>query len=297
MEIVTLLMPDFALIAIGFLAARIGRWGPTFWEPLEKLTYYILFPTLLFYSNAKARIDLATTVPLIGALIATIAGAVMLALAGRTLLRPRTDVFASCFQCAFRCNAYIALSIAGRLHGDTGLALMAIVIGIGVPLTNLIAIWGLAQGQSIGILRATITNPLIIACAAGIAYGATGAPIAEPVAIVCNRFGGAALVLGLLSVGAALRFESPRAHGSYAPFVLGVKPVGVPAIAWLLLPAFGLTGAGAMAVLLFAATPCPSNAYVLAVRLGGNGRVVALVVSASIVLSALTLPFWIARLE
>lgn len=297
MEIALLLAPDFALIALGALAVRIAKWETSFWEPLEKLTYFVLFPALLFYSNAKSTLDAATAVPLLAGLGLTIVGAIALALIGRWLLRPRVDVFAATFQCAFRFNAYIALSLVGRLYGDAGLAFMALAIGVGIPVTNLISIWGLAQGGSIGIVRAFIGNPLVISSAAGIVWGAAGWPIPEAAAIVCNRCGGAALVLGLLTVGAALRFDSAREFGTYPIYILVVKLVGTPAIAWLLIPPLGLTGAAAAALLLFTASPCPSNAYVLAARLGGNGRVVALVVSASILLSVLSLPPWIATLR
>jgi malonate transporter len=67
----------------------------------------------------------------------------------------------------------------------------------------------------------------------------------------------------------------------------------LPAIAygmgrWLELPALQL-----QIVVAFAALPTASSAYVLAARLGGNGPLVAFLVSAGTLLSIVTLPLWL----
>src|SRR5690606_691094 len=41
-----LLLPDIALIAIGFALSRKVDWGEDLWPGIEKLTYYVLFPAL-----------------------------------------------------------------------------------------------------------------------------------------------------------------------------------------------------------------------------------------------------------
>jgi predicted permease len=43
-----LLLPDFALIALGVALLRCGWLAPDFWSGLEKLVYFVLFPALLF---------------------------------------------------------------------------------------------------------------------------------------------------------------------------------------------------------------------------------------------------------
>jgi hypothetical protein len=44
----------------------------------------------------------------------------------------------------------------------------------------------------------------------------------------------------------------------------------------------------------FCALPTASSAYVLAARMGGNGPFVAFLISASTVISVITLPVWLA---
>lgn len=47
MNVLTLLLPDFLLILLGYVLIRITDWGNNFWAGLEKLVYFVLFPALL----------------------------------------------------------------------------------------------------------------------------------------------------------------------------------------------------------------------------------------------------------
>lgn len=69
------ILPNFLLIAIGFVLSRRFDYGRDFWEGLEKLVYYVLFPALLFRSLAIVPIDLTKTGVLVAAALAfTVAG-------------------------------------------------------------------------------------------------------------------------------------------------------------------------------------------------------------------------------
>ena len=56
---------------------------------------------------------------------------------------------------------------------------------------------------------------------------------------------------------------------------------------------FGLTGLYRDVVLVFAALPTASSAYILAVRMGGDGASTAWLISVSTLLAMITLPFWL----
>ena len=47
-------------------------------------------------------------------------------------------------------------------------------------------------------------------------------------------------------------------------------------------------------VVLFDALPTASSAYILAQRMGGNGAVIAVLISLGTVVSAITVPLWLA---
>ncbi len=289
-----LILPDFALIAAGFVLARAMRLEPAFWAGLEKLTYFVLFPALLFYSNARRPLDAGTALPFLATILTVVAAGMVLGLAGRALFRPSPAVFGAGFQCCFRYNSYMGLALAGRLGGDAGLALMALAIGIAVPIVNVAAVWGLARGGSRAMVREIATNPLVLACVIGIAWGGLRLPLPDLAAVTLSRLGAAALVTGLLCVGAALTPRVPRETVGYVGYVLAVKLLALPVVAWFAARAAGLSGDALRVAMVFAALPTAPAAYILTVRLGGDARTAAALVALSVIVGLVTLPAWLA---
>ena len=292
MSIVTILLPDFAMILLGVLLLRLTKWGETFWAGLEKLVYFVLFPTLLFYSTARTPLDFASAGIMLQVAIATLLLAVGMGWLAKPLFRPGPMLFESGVQTAFRFNSYIALAIAYRLGGDRGTSLMALIMGFAIPLCNVAAVHALVHRGS-GLFKELSRNPLLIATAGGLLFNAAGLQLPEVVAITLSRIGNASIALGLLLVGAGLRATGlHQAKGMAAWFIL-VKLLAYPALALLIGRWAGLSGLQLQIAVMFAALPTASSAYVLAARMGGNGPYVAFIVSATTVLSALTLPLWL----
>jgi predicted permease len=291
---VLLIVPDFLLILAGFALRRLTPIGAAPWAGIEKLTYFVLFPALLFYANARARIDISAAGPMLGVVGVGLGTGILLGLAGKALFRPPAAVFGAGFQCAFRFNSYIGLALAGRVLGDDGIGLMAVVIGVAVPVVNIASVWALAHGRGRGTVREIATNPLILACVAGVAWGAAGLPLPELAKVTFSRMGAAAIVLGLLAVGAALNPALERAHAGFLGWILAVKLAAVPAAVWAMRTLPGLTPEAFTVALVFAALPTAPAAYILAIRLGGDGRTAATLVSYGVALSLVTLPLWLA---
>ena len=56
-QIFSALIPVFALILIGFFFKKIRFPSHEFWPMADKLTYFILMPTLLIFELSKAKIN------------------------------------------------------------------------------------------------------------------------------------------------------------------------------------------------------------------------------------------------
>ena len=292
MSTATLLFPDFALILLGFLLMRYADWGTQFWSGLEKLVYYFLFPALLFSTTSRTAFDFGNTGKMLqAALIATVC-AIAFGWLAKPLFRSGPMLFESGVQTAFRFNSYMALAIASRLSGEQGTSLMALIIGFAVPLCNMAAVHALVH-KSGGLLRELAKNPLLIATAAGMTFNLLGLHLPEIVGATLSRMANASLALGLIAVGAGLRLSGLHEAKGIAAYFLAVKLLALPAIglalgSWLALPRLHL-----QVLVAFCALPTASSAYVLAARMGGNGPFVAFLISASTVLSVLTLPVWL----
>jgi malonate transporter and related proteins len=293
MSLALLLIPDFALILFGFVLNRITDWGRGFWGGLEKLIYFVLFPALIFNSIARNKIDFVLMAPAIKTAIAAAVIGMLLAYAVRWILKPDEKSFASGFQTAFRFNSYIGLAIAGRLHGEAGIAAFGIVIAAAVPLCNIAAVWALARHADATLWKEIVQNPLIIATVAGVLYSLSGLPMPEVAQMLISRMGAASLACGLLAVGAALQFNNMGKNFGLISYFTAVKLIAMPLVAIFLARAFGVTGVYFDMVVLFGALPTATSAYVLATRMGGDGQLVAQGVTVSTLAGMLAIPLWL----
>jgi hypothetical protein len=287
------LLPDFLLILLGWLICRHTALDRPLWEGVERLVYYLLFPVLLFNSILRTPLQPAQTAGLALAGVGTVALGIVLALAiGRW---PRVDsrLHASGAQVAYRFNSYVALALSERLFGAQGLAWMALLIALSVPLCNVAAVWPLARHGGHSYLREIVRNPLIVSTAAGLAANGLGLVLPDAVSTTLQRIGLAALPLGLMAVGAGLTFGALKASPALAAALLAIRHAVLPAAALAIVAVLVLSPAQASVVVLFAALPTASSAYVLATRMGGDGVFVAGLVTVSTLLGMVSVPLWL----
>jgi len=284
-----LLFPDFAIIALGYLLRRFWM-APAAWVTIEKLVYFVLFPCLLFFSVVSSYFDLNT----VGAFAlggpAVIFTAFVLGWLGLLFSNMGRVDFASGLQTAYRFNSYIGLALASRLGGQSAVANIAILLALGVPLCNVLAVGTMSKGGRLSAFVDILKNPLIIGTCLGIAAKLMGVQVPEPVMLTLERLAQAAVSLGLLAVGAGLVFSGLKGNWPVSVWWLFVKLLVSPLVAVLYAHFTGLGQEQTMVLLVFSAIPSASSAYILAARMGGNAPLVACLISMSTVGAAITLP-------
>jgi predicted permease len=292
-----LLVPDFLLIALGFVICRYTVLNRPVWEAAERLVYYLLFPVLLFNSISRSPLQGAHLLGLGGvAILATLVG-IALVFALRRWPGVDPHLHASGGQVAFRFNSFIALALAERLGGRDGLAWMALLLALCVPIVNVAAVWLLARRGGQSYVRELARNPLIVSTVAGLVANLCGLHLPDVVTTTMQRIGVAALPLGLMAVGAGLQFGRLKSGPRLAAAILCIRHVVLPAVAIGLALAVALPPAQRYIAVLFAAMPTASTTYVLAVRMGGDGPYVAGLVTLSTLLGMVSVPVWIAVLS
>ncbi|KAF1067299.1 AEC family transporter [Variovorax sp.] len=293
-----LLFPDFSLIAIGWLLCRYTALDRKVWDQVESLVYYFLFPTLLFHSIVRSPLDFGATSSLLMAGVGVSLCGVALAYAlpwvpGIGSHLDRRDHAAS-VQVAFRFNSFICLAMAERLAGPEGLLLIAVLIGVCVPMMNIAAVWPMTRHAQTGFARQLVRNPLIVATVAGLLANVLGFTVPGWLTPTLSRIGAASLALGLLAAGAGMRFAGLGRGKVLAASVLSIRHFVLPLVALGLARWLRLDAAQASVLMAFSAVPTASSAYVLAQRMGYNGAFVAGLVTMSTVLGVVSLPFALA---
>ncbi|MBD3893320.1 AEC family transporter [Hydrogenophaga sp.] len=295
MNVVHLLLPDFALILCGYLVCRFTPLNRSVWQPVENLVYYFLFPVLLFHSIVKSPLELEQTASLLLAGVGLGLGGIALAYSlpywpwlGKHI-DPR--LHAASAQVGFRFNSFIALALASQLAGAPGLLMVAMLIGVCVPLFNVAAVWPMARHAKKSVRRELLRNPLIIGTVCGLSANLLGFSLPAWIEPTFSRIGQAALALGLLAAGAGLQFGSLATAKLLGVGVLTVKHLALPLLALGLALLLQLDATQTTVLLMFSALPTASSCYVLAARMGYDAAHVAGLVTLSTLLGMVSLPF------
>ena len=297
------LLPVFLLIVLGFILRRSLMRLDTQWHGLERLTYYVLFPTLLIQTLVNADLSSVPVAGVGGALMLSALVMSVLCLALRPLFtRLSIDgpAFTSIFQGATRWQTYVALAVSSNLFGQTGLALASVAMVAIIPLVNVLSVWVLAQyaspeKKSVRVIVMTVVqNPLIWACAIGIAVNVAHVPLPKIWHDVADALGRSSLGIGLLVTGAGLQLQGLFRPSLAASIAVFLKLVLMPVLAVALALWFGISGSSIVIVAVCAAVPTSSSAYVMARQMGGDAPLLAQIITLQTILAAVTMPIVIA---
>jgi hypothetical protein len=298
------LVPVFLLIVLGYGLRQKLMTDEAGWVALEQLVYYVLFPALFIDTLARAPLGAVPVAAVGGALLLSVLAMAALCLALRPWLAKRIGLdgpaFTSVFQGATRWQTFVALSVAGNLYGEIGIALASVAMVAMIPLLNVLSVSVLANYAAprrlpwSRILLTISSNPMIWGCVIGLAINLSGIALPGPVHDFADALGRSSLAIGLLVVGAGLHLESLRRPKPAALLAVALKLALMPLMAIALGHGFGLSGSNLAVVACCAAVPCASNSYVLARQMGGDAPLLAQILTYQTALAVLTMPLFIA---
>ena len=216
MNIISTIIPIFAVIILGWFARWKGFMPPDFLAPANRLVYYLAIPAMIFHSISKASLktqfdSTVLTVTLL-AVIAVFAFAWGVGLT-RRVERKQLGTF---MQCSFHGNlGYVGLAVAYYYLGSEGLVRASIIAGFIMILQNFLAVIALqlhAENMELKkniweVVLRILGNPVIVSALAGILYSVAGLPLPLILDRSLAILSGLALPMALLIIGASLSFE------------------------------------------------------------------------------------------
>ena len=297
--ILSALTPIFAIILLGFLISRTPISSQAVWSELERLTYYIFLPALLLLRLSASNFDLQDIGNISEAIGLALFLITVLVLVLRKLVSSDSASLSSIYQGSIRFNTYIGLACIDVLYGDRGLTTAALCLAIYIPLVNVLCVVSLTGGGEGGtkrisrIINSVATNPLVLACVTGIAISYTGFNIPSLAESVIEILSQPALPIGLLAVGAGIRFVS-LGEQSWQLLVAAINKLAVfPGLVLAACLLFETPNSIAVILLLLTALPAPPSAYILARQLGGNESLMANIITIQTVAAFFVIPVWI----
>jgi predicted permease len=303
--VINTLAPIIVLISLGYGLRKGGFTTTDQFRHMNRFVYWVALPVLLFYKTAQAQIDIGAAFNVFLVMFAGMAASMVVAypLAGLMKMKGRErGVFV---QGAYRGNlAYIGLPLIlfALESSGAGAAMEAVAVIAIVPLIiiyNVVAVVVLvgasradaAKGSPrLGELCLKVaSNPLILACAAGLAVSFSGLSLPLVVARSSQLLGGVALPMALLGIGAAMRLETLHRSAFTATLASLIKTVGGPAVTLWVATMLGLDRMPTIVALLYMACPTAVASYVMADQLGGDAELAASIVVASTLISIVPL--------
>jgi predicted permease len=299
------LFPVFLMIALGYIIKNRALISDSFWVSAEKMTFYIFFPALLLINTAQANFDDTPVTPVI---LASASG--VLIISGLVFwMRPRLGVdgpaFTSVFQGTIRPNVYLGVAAAVALYDSAGLTLISVCVAVMVPLVNILSIIVLVRYASISAqipgwsqtMRLFASNPLILACGAGIILNVTGIGRPPLISPFLEILGYGALPIGLLAVGSGLDFTAMAQAGKTVALTTAIKIIALPVVTFVTCHLFGVSGLSLTIAVLYAALPISATSYVLARQMGGDTALLAGTITATTVAAMFTMPLTVLLLS
>ncbi len=294
--------PIFLIIATGYVLFRARVVTESVWSAIEHICFYLLFPFLIIRTLSRADLGSVPVMDFMTVIVVAILGMSALLILIQALVWRRHPEsgpsFSSIFQGATRFHGFVAIAVIGPLYGDAGVTLAALALAIMVPLLNVISVIVLSvYGRSkekpdlAGVLKKVLTNPLIIACGAGLFFNWIGIP--DVLFDTIDIIGAGGLGLGLLAVGAGMKMDKAAQHKLLLTIGVLTRLIGMPAIvigmSWLL----GLDGLPRTVAIIAGAVPTAASAYVMARKMGGDAELMSSIVTFQVIVAFFTLPLFI----
>lgn len=278
--VLAVVAPVFAVIAAGYLAARLGLVPAAVEKITSRAVFGVAIPTLLFRTMINVSAPEASPWGLWGAYFGGVAVAWTVAFAGarRGLGKGYTDAAMGALGAGYSNTVLIGIPLVFSFFGEAQSAVpLFIILSVNLPVMLILGTLSIelnaperAMGAA-GLLRQVVKglafSPVVIGLVSGLAFRQTGFGIAAPLQWVIDLIALVAAPAALFTMGVALnRFGFGGQLGMCAlvlPAKLVLHPLAVAALAtWV----FDLPAVWTGVAVLFAAAPTGINVFLLASR-------------------------------
>jgi len=302
MNIITTIIPIFAVIILGWFARRKGFIPDEFLEPANRLVFYLAIPAMIFREISRASLKTQFDIKVLFITLFSVICVFAISWGAGLVHRTRRGQLGTYIQTACHGNlGYIGLAVAYYYLGTEGLVRASIIAGFVMILQNLLSVIALqfnsdrisATGNKLTMVWKILGNPVIVSAMAGIIFSLAEIPIPLVIDRSLNILSELALPLALLIIGASLTFELMRLRISSLLSSSTIKLILLPGLGLGLYRLFGLPSHDYLPGLILLASPTATISYVMAKEMKGDTDFAVAAISISTLLSAVTFTVWL----
>ncbi|AFC72277.1 permease [Rickettsia rhipicephali] len=300
-EIFCSTLPIFLITLLGSIIKNKWLTSEEFWRGIEKLSYFVLFPAMLFNYVSTADLSVASISKLVAALIIS----TILVSSGLIIYQKKYNIdkvqFTSIFQGSIRYNSYIFFGVSSPLLGPSGLSIVAVISSYMIIFTNILSVMIFAyyipnksvtntiRTSFVLMMKLIVRNPLIIASLVGFVFNYSNLELHLGLKKTLDSLSNAALAIGMLNVGAGLNFTIRQELLHNVMLTSFVKLVAFPLVSVVVLWLMSIDGLDRSVGILYSCLPCASTAYVLSRQLDGDPDSMASIITFTTFFSVVTI--------
>ncbi len=292
-------LPIFLSIALGYFLKCIRMVNDNALSIINKLCFKVFLPIYLFQSLYQTDLSAVFDIRLVLFAITALLILYLLLI----LIIPRIEKDnrnrGVLIQALFRSNfALFGIPVAVSLCGEGNIGSTSLLIGIIVPIYNVLAVITLevyrgGKPNVIKILKGIATNPLIIAPAIGILFYLLDIPVPTAVMKTVTDLGRVATPLSLVALGGSFAFKKVRGYAKQLIIGVGGKLLIVPLFAVTAAILLGFRGESLIPLLIMFAAPTAVSSFPMAQQMDANGELAGQFVVFTSVCSILSIFLWV----
>ena len=288
-------LPLCLCIGLGYFLYRINMIDSATHKSMNRLVFRVFLPVYIFSNIYSTDLAKAFDLRLIGLSVIGL----LVIFAAAMVIVPRAEADNAkrgvMVQAIFRSNFVLfGVPIIAALCGEENLAPTTLLIGIVVPVLNVLAVVCLeffrgGKPNAKKILKGIAVNPLIIASLLGVAFNLLGIAVPASINKSITDIGKIATPLSLVVLGAGFRFKAIGGYVRQIAICLSGKLILSPLLALTAGVLLGLRNEMLVPVLAVFGSPVAVSSYTMAEQMDGDGNLAALLVVLSVVCSIVTM--------
>lgn len=301
LHILSIVLPVFGLIALGYGARRaklvLDRTG----DGLSDYVFTIAVPALIFKTLTSA--DLPASQPW-GYWLAYFSAVIVvwslaMLIGHRVFKLARMDNIITGFSAAQANTVMVGIPLILEAYGKPGAVPLFLLIAIHLPIMMTAATIMAEKGQAHWkrMIRQLLLHPILLAIFISTAFRLSGMAVPGAIKTIIDMLGASAIPCALFAMGIALYRYGIGEDFKIAASITALKLILHPLLVYIFaFHIFAMPPVWAGVAVLFAASPVGVNAYLFAERYRAGMRIASSAIALSTALSVITTGFWLAFL-
>ncbi len=297
-----IVLPLFLMMAAGYAFRRIIGLDTTWVQTTNKLVFRLLLPLLLFRNMVESDLSTLSSPGMFSLIVFAVAGTVLTFVLLYFIvprLEPENPRRGVLIQGILRSNmALFGIPVALSLYGEGNITIVTVLVSFVIPLFNVLAVLSLKLFEGCKpdwkqILKSILTNPLILAIAAGLLCNASGVILPAPVQKAVWALSDCATPVSFFVLGASFLFASAAKNRRALTAATLSRLVFVPLI-WLILGVLlGFRNQHLFALMMLFTPPTAVSSYPMACAMKGDGELASEIVVFTSAFSVASIFLWI----